>query len=144
MIHYMVSPRLCFVWVFFFGGYVEPPKRHEDLTHLFTKTENFTWFTTEIFTNWRQTTLYDNVQMQVLIIPIHYIIAKFWSFSVPYPSKNVLCLWYEIYNEQPIQRRLTFSFSIHDYSLCKSEWVHWTFMCTYTPDSFVSVLTIYI
>ena len=46
MIHYMVSPRLCFV--LFFGGYVESPKLHEGLTHLFTKTENVTKSTREI------------------------------------------------------------------------------------------------
>ena len=38
-----------FVCVFgFFLWYVEPPKLHEGLTHLFTKTENFTRSTTEI------------------------------------------------------------------------------------------------
>jgi hypothetical protein len=45
MIHYMVSLRL---GVVFFLGYVEAPKLHEGLTHLFTKTEHFTQSTTEI------------------------------------------------------------------------------------------------
>ena len=45
MIHYMVSLRL---GVVFFLGYVETPKLHEGLTHLFTKTEHFAQSTTEI------------------------------------------------------------------------------------------------
>jgi hypothetical protein len=62
-----------FVCLFFFRwGYVEPPKLHvhEGLTHLFTKAENFTQSTRDhctVFTNWRQTTLYDNVQMYMYL-----------------------------------------------------------------------------
>ena len=49
------------------GGYVEPPKLHEGVTHLFTKTEKFTPSTTEIVVPSSQTTLYDNVQMYMYL-----------------------------------------------------------------------------
>ena len=53
--------------IHFLGGYVEPPKLHEGLTHLFTKTEKFTPSTTEIVVPSSQTTLYDNVQMYMYL-----------------------------------------------------------------------------